>query len=74
MYLTDLDEFGVDGTGTGCFGKMEAMGDGHYWGSFQSNGDIKYHIDLVFESSLVTPTGAEDRPLHMPVSALLRIA
>lgn len=73
MYLTDLDEYGVDGNGTGCFEKMEAKSGSNYWGSFQSNGDRKYHIDLLFDSSLVSPTRHEITTIDMPVSALLRV-
>lgn len=74
MYRTDLDEDGVDAKGTGCFGKMEAITDGRYWGSFQSNGNLRYHIGLEFESSLVSPIAAEVIPASFPMTALLRIA
>lgn len=73
MYRTDLDENGVNAKGTGCFGKMKAVGDGHYWGSFQSGGDHRYHIGLEFESSLILPVQDESRPIVIGATVLLRL-
>ena len=33
-YLTELENFGTDGSGKGCFEKMTVPGVGHYWGRF----------------------------------------
>lgn len=74
MYLTEVENYDENGRGKGCFEKMLDPGEGHYWGSFVTNGLRKYHIGLIFNSSFVAPTRDESAPIGMTVSAMLRVS
>ena len=74
MYLTEVENYDKNGRGKGCFEKMLDPGEGHFWGTFQSNGNKKYHIGLIFDSSLVVPRRGEVSPIGMTTSARLRVS